>query len=117
MHSGGYFFTEIPNWRQWGRYIVIDRPEPTATYKVYGVGFLRGLSDLDPELFMLVYWGIRLKYIDKRIAERNNFKYFLNADKVSDVTLPQLEAHRNQALNEFNSRLATVSESIGLPVG
>jgi hypothetical protein len=66
---------------------------------------------------MILYWGMRLKYLDKRLAERANFRYFLSADKTSDVPLGQLEAHRNTAAKEFETRLADVKQTYAMPSG
>ena len=115
--SAGFRVTATPRWLQFGRNIRIENPLPTQTYKVFGVGILRNLADLDQELFMILYWRVRLKYLARRLADRANFRYFLSADKNTDVPLGQLEAHRNTAAREFEIRLADVRQTYAIPSG
>jgi len=118
MHdSTGKYITSTPHWYKWGRRIRITQPDEDITYKIYGVGNIRHLGDLDDDYFTTLYWGIRIRYIDHQIAERLNFKYFLNADKVSDVSLPQLEQHRQQAVAEYEKRINLHKAGYVIPAG
>jgi hypothetical protein len=117
VDSSGGRVTSTPAWEQYGRYLRLLYPKTSYTYNVYGIGYLRNLADADQEIFMLIYWGIRLKYLDRRLQERENFKYFLTADKVSDVSYQALQSGRNAAQHEFDTRLESVRQSISLPSG
>jgi hypothetical protein len=110
--------TETPEWKVWGRKIRIARPNTNFTYKFYGIGDIRSLADIDDELFPLLYWYMRMKYLDKRIAERQNFRMFLNADKVSDVKTEQLlEMKLKDAKIEYASRLSRAQTNYPIPTG
>lgn len=116
--ASGNYITATPQWMQWGRKLRIFRPETTWTYKCYGLGEIRDLTDIDDELFPLLYWYMRVKYLDKRIAERQNFRMFLNADKVSDVkTEVLLEMKLKDAQAQLNSRLLEAQENWPIPAG
>lgn len=114
--SAGFFVSGATKWSQFGRYLRIIRPQPSLTYKVYGLGLLRDLSDLDDELFMILYWGMRIRYLDRRLAERANWRFYLSSDKGSDVPLHDLEAHRTRAQSEFDSRLTDIRQTYSVPM-
>jgi hypothetical protein len=110
--------TDTPEWKVWGRKIRIARPNTNFTYKFYGIGDIRSLADIDDELFPLLYWYMRTKYLDKRLADRQNFRMFLNADKVSDVKTEQLlEMKLRDAKIEYASRLSRAQTIYPIPTG
>lgn len=116
--AAGNYITVTPQWVQWGRKLRIFRPDTTLTYKAYGLGEIRDLTDIDDELFPLLYWYMRVKYLDKRIEERQNFRMFLNADKVSDVKTGELlDLKLKDAQAQLASRILEAQENWPLPAG
>lgn len=116
--ASGVYITDTGQWRQWGRQVEITRPLTNCTYKLYGLGEIRSLADIDDEIFPVLYAYMKVKYLDKRIEERENFRMFLNADKISDVKLSELlDAKLRDAKIEYSSSLATALQYYEVPTG
>jgi hypothetical protein len=118
IYYSSRYMTNTPEWYAWGRKVRIPRPNKTYTYKLWGIGEIRTLADIDDELFPLLYWYMRMKYLDKRIADRQNFRQFLAADKVSDVkTEMLLEMKLKDAKMEYATRLSRAQTTWPIPTG
>lgn len=115
IYKGSDKLTTLTDWYQVGRKIRIPSPRSTWTYKYWGVEEIRNIGDLSDEMFNIVYWGMRLKYLFRRLADRQNFKFYLSADKTSDITITDLEKMAAEARSEYEVRLASVKSGIGLP--
>lgn len=118
VYYGSNWITSTPQYHQWGRQIRIFKPVTTLTYKLWGIGEIRTLADIDDELFPLLYWYMRLKYLDFRLHERERSRAFLTADKVSDVKTEQLlEIKLRDTQIEYKSRVAEAQENWPLATG
>lgn len=109
----------IRAWEQRGRQILIAKPLGTPySYKVYGRGQLRDLNDLDDELWGVLYWGMRWKYMLKRQAERGDSRPYMGrtktADAPSNVNFQQLV---DAAYAKFIERVYDNLQNEGVPSG
>jgi hypothetical protein len=118
VYYGSNWITSSPQFHQWGRQIRIFKPVTTLTYKLWGIGEIRSLADIDDEMFPLLYWYMRMKYLDFRLHEREQTRAFLTADKVSDVKTEQLlEIKLRDTQVEYKSRVAEAQENWPLATG
>ncbi|HET7713849.1 MAG TPA: hypothetical protein VFK94_06440 [Patescibacteria group bacterium] len=113
--TSGYYITSTPEWEQQGRQIRIVNPNTSLRYRVYATAEIRSFKDLDDELFMLLYWGMRLRYIDKRIADRTHFRKFLGSTKGEEVSTAQLLQLKRDAQAEWVARIQAASRRISVP--
>lgn len=113
--SAGYYITHTPQWEQQIRKIRIINPSPFYTYRVYATAEIRAFKDLDDELFMLLYWGMRLKYLDKRVNDRTNFRKYLSSTKGESVSTQDLLQLKRDAQAEWTSRLIAATRRVAIP--
>lgn len=106
VHSGDQFVATKQSWYQWGRQLRLVYPLTTLIYKIYGIAQLRGLVDMDDELQEILYWGMRLRYIDFRINERMNFRPFLARTRGTDTGHPRdFQSLKAEAQREWDTRV------------
>lgn len=115
MYSGNDYVGWTDQWEQRGRQLRLFFPDSALTYKVYGIGEIRNLGDLDDELFMLVYWMVRRAYLDFRIAQRANWKNFQVAERPDDTSTPALVNLRAIASAEVQARLEKARKVYVMP--
>jgi hypothetical protein len=116
--GGTYYWTSIRAWEQRGRQIRIYRPNTAWTYKVYGRGQLRDLNDLDDELWGVLYWGMRWKYILKRQAERIDSRPYMGRTRTADTpSNPNFQQLADSAYAMFIERIYDVLQNEGVPSG
>lgn len=113
------YWTTIRGWDQRGRQLRIYKPLGSGfIYKVYGRGELRDLNDLDDELFGVLYWGMRWKYILKRGAELLDFRPYLGKTKQNSGITPQaFQALADSAYAKYIERVYDVLRNEGVPSG
>jgi hypothetical protein len=117
--SSTEYWTTVRGWDQRGRQIRIYKPLGTPyTYKVYGRGELRDLNDLDDELWGVLYWGMRWKYILKRQIERADSRPYMGRTRTADspqhVNYQQLA---DAAYAKYIERVYDVLQNEGVPSG
>lgn len=114
------YWTSIRAWEQRGgmrgRTLRIMRPKTGYTYRIYGMSELRDLNDLDDELWMILYWGMRWRYMLYRGAERVSMRPFLSRTRQSDTTT-QMDFKRlaDDAKLQFDQRVASILYNEGIP--
>lgn len=112
------YWTWIKNWRQRGRELRIYFPRTSYTYKIYGLADIRSLYDVDDELFMVLYWGMRWRYMLFRQHERVDFRPFLARTRQSDTTT-QMDFKRlaDDAKLQYDSTVLKLLTSEGVSSG
>jgi len=114
------YWTAIRAWEQRagsrGRSLRIMKPKNGYTYRIYGVGELRDLNDMDDELWNILYWGIRWRYMLYRGAERVSMRPFLSRTRQSDTTT-QMDFKRlaDDAKLQFDQRVVAILYNEGVP--
>lgn len=113
------YWTTIRGWTQRGRQLRVYKPLGSGfTYKVYGRGELRDLNDLDDELFTVLYWGMRWKYLLKRQAERSDSRPYLGRTRLADTPgNPDYERLVQSAYKMFLERVYDLLQNEGVPSG
>lgn len=115
IYDGSNFVTNSDLWLQSGRQIRIFYPATNLTYKVYGLAEMRTLADLTDEAKMLLYWMLRVRYLDYQIYQRTNFKIWGNDQNESNVSLPQMMEARNQAQLQVDRRILALRSNSTIP--
>lgn len=112
------YWTWITAWEQRGRKLRVYRPKTSYTYKIYGTAELRDLNDLDDELWNILYWGMRWRYLLFRGQERVDMRPFLSRTRQTDTTT-QTDFKRlaDDAKLQFDQAIARSLEMAGLPAG
>lgn len=113
------YWTSIRGWDQRGRQIRIYKPLGTPyTYKVYGRGELRDLTDLDDELWGILYWGMKWYYILKRQIERGDTRPFMGRTRTADTPgHTNYQQFADAAYAKFIERIYDVLRNEGVPSG
>lgn len=113
------YWTSIRGWDQRGRQLRIYKPLGTGfTYKVYGRGQLRDLNDLDDELWGVLYWGMRWRYILKRQAERIDSRPYMGRTRTADSpSNPNFQQLADAAYAKFIERVYDLLQNEGVPSG
>lgn len=91
-------------WDQYERELRLHAPTDLYKYRMHGKRRYRDLSELGEELYQLIYWMVRLAYLDWRENKRANTPRFLVADRKSDTTPEQLVKFRAEAALEVATR-------------
>jgi hypothetical protein len=117
--SGAYYWTSVRGWDQRGRQLRVYRPLGTPyVYKVYGRGELRDLTDLDDELWGVLYWAMKWKYILKRQAELVDFRPYLGKTKqITGLDPMSFQRLADQAYAKFLERISDTLRNEGVPSG
>lgn len=115
------YWTDIRAWDQRGpsdRNVRIRSPKVGYSYKIYGVGELRDLNDLDDELWNVLYWGMRWRYLLFRQLDRTNMRPFMSRTRQTDTTT-QMELQRlaDAAKLQFDQRVQALLFNEGVPDG
>ncbi len=114
----GWFLSIWRNWYQRGRTLRIIHAKFTLTYKVYGIGEIRCLSDLDDEFFNVLKWGMRMRYADFRKLQRFDFRPFLARTRQTDTSsVVDFDREYKTAKAEFEQRLDRAVLHQGLETG
>lgn len=114
--GGTEYWADLRGWDQRGRQLRIFHPNTAWTYKVYGRGQLRDLNDLDDELWGVLYWGMRWKYLLKRQMERVDFRPYLGRTRTADT--PSGENYQGlvtSAYNMYMERIGDILQNEGIP--
>lgn len=114
------YWTDIRAWEQRprSRTLRIMHPRNGFDYLIYGLGELRDLSDLDDELWNILYWGMRWRYMLMRQHERVDMRPFMSRTRQSDTTSQQDFKHlADDAKLQFDQRVAQVLLNEGMPSG
>lgn len=112
------YWTWITAWEQRGRKIRIMYPKVNYTYKVYGTAQLLDLNDLDDELWNILYWGMRWRYLLFRQQERVDMRPFLARTRQSDTTTQSdFKGLTEAAKLQFDQAVARSLFMVGVPAG
>lgn len=112
------FYTVIRNWHQFGRKLRIFFPRTTFTYRVWGIGELRGLIDLDDNLFEILKWGMKMRYTDFRKNQRLDLRAFLARTRQTDTSsVRDFQALYLEAKREFQDRVDKYRDNFAVSGG
>lgn len=116
--SGGYLLTATRNWQQRGRQLRIIRPNTDHTYKVYGVAEIRSLADLDDELYTILQWGMRWRYLLFRQGEFQNYRQSLSRTRQANTpSMRDFTVLEQRAKSEYNDRLEKAKMQAAMSYG
>lgn len=105
--TSGYYICSTDDWDQRGSQVRIYHPDTDLRYKVYGTKELKSISDIleADETMQILFWLMKSNYYQKKIDERMDFKYWLSADKTSDVSADQLLRMKEHCIAEAERRM------------
>lgn len=117
-YSDGQYWTWIRAWEQRGRTFRLFHPKQGFSYNIYGTAELRDLSDMDDELWMILYWGMRWRYLLFRTAEYTDFRPFLSRTKQSGTpALADFKRLAEDAHVQYDLLVGKMLQNAGVPEG
>lgn len=98
-------------WEIWNGQIRLLQPSSAYTYKVYTLGDIFSFGHMNRQQYTFFAWCVRKKYLDYRLGQRSDWKWWTMSDRTSDSDIPRIQSLKADADSEYARRLANLKKN------